>query len=557
MRIGDFYADPELLRAQVLLRAARRRARARSSGALRVGSRQRVFQPARARRRRTTPREWSARLTDALLESSGVGSTGGMHGEDFEHDRHLRPSSIAQPWPFATMHGYSVYSAFARDRLDTNVVPFLCQLQQSFSGKRVLFTEFGNPECPPRTEPRRRLRVSRRRRDGTVCARRSRAPARARRARRVLVVLGRLRSGARFAAAVRPRAARAALRHRSQRRHASSPSRETLSQFAREARDVVDAAAAADCGRSRALRRTSGEHRREYRDVLRHACLKHARTLIVTGASSGIGRALALAAAREGFDVVLVARRAEHLEEVARSIRARGGSCAVVAGDVTRARRRRRASSTRRCTPSDESTCSSTTPAPARTARCSSKATPQIEAQWQLNVAAPLRIARAALPHLAATRGQLVFVGSGRRARPAAALRRLRAAKAAIRAAATQLRRELRARGIAVTYVDPGVVATEFHSSIGHRARPNGPVAAPERVARAILRGIAAAAPSLTPYLADGFTTLAEWSGTLADPIVRRFYTVRRASPSVVLRSDTDRAERSGAESEAAPKKQL
>ena len=47
------------------------------------------------------------------------------------------------------MHGYSVYSAFARDRLDTNVVPFLCQLQQSFSGKRVLFAELGNPECPP------------------------------------------------------------------------------------------------------------------------------------------------------------------------------------------------------------------------------------------------------------------------------------------------------------------------------------------------------------------------------------------------------------------------
>jgi endo-1,4-beta-mannosidase len=47
------------------------------------------------------------------------------------------------------MHGYPVYSAFARDRLDTNVVPFLCQLQASFSGKAVLFSELGNPECPP------------------------------------------------------------------------------------------------------------------------------------------------------------------------------------------------------------------------------------------------------------------------------------------------------------------------------------------------------------------------------------------------------------------------
>ena len=46
------------------------------------------------------------------------------------------------------MHGYSVYSDFARDRLDANVVPYLCQLQQSFSGKDVLFSELGNPECP-------------------------------------------------------------------------------------------------------------------------------------------------------------------------------------------------------------------------------------------------------------------------------------------------------------------------------------------------------------------------------------------------------------------------
>ncbi|HEX3456661.1 MAG TPA: hypothetical protein VHR97_01785, partial [Candidatus Baltobacteraceae bacterium] len=69
--------------------------------------------------------------------------------EDLEQDRNLRPSSMARPWIFPTMHGYSVYSKFARDRLDPEVVPFLCQLQQSFSGKPVLFSEFGNPQCPP------------------------------------------------------------------------------------------------------------------------------------------------------------------------------------------------------------------------------------------------------------------------------------------------------------------------------------------------------------------------------------------------------------------------
>jgi endo-1,4-beta-mannosidase len=146
--IGDFYADPELVRAQVYF-ARRVGERLRDHPALFAWDLGNEFSNLREPQNAGDAARWSARLTETLLESSGVAASGGMHGEDFDKDRRLRPSSIARPWPFATMHGYSVYSAFARDRLDTNVVPFLCQLQQSFSGKRVLFTEFGNPECPP------------------------------------------------------------------------------------------------------------------------------------------------------------------------------------------------------------------------------------------------------------------------------------------------------------------------------------------------------------------------------------------------------------------------
>ena len=75
--------------------------------------------------------------------------TAGTHGEDLTRDRSLRLSMLCAPYAFATMHGYSVYSTFARSRLDPEVVPFLANLAAAFSHKPVLFSEFGNPTCPP------------------------------------------------------------------------------------------------------------------------------------------------------------------------------------------------------------------------------------------------------------------------------------------------------------------------------------------------------------------------------------------------------------------------
>ncbi|HNX03872.1 MAG TPA: SDR family NAD(P)-dependent oxidoreductase, partial [Opitutales bacterium] len=60
------------------------------------------------------------------------------------------------------------------------------------------------------------------------------------------------------------------------------------------------------------------------------------KTAIVTGASSGIGRATALTLAREGAAVVLHARRQERLDEAAAEIAALGGKALTVAGDAGR-----------------------------------------------------------------------------------------------------------------------------------------------------------------------------------------------------------------------------
>lgn len=59
------------------------------------------------------------------------------------------------------------------------------------------------------------------------------------------------------------------------------------------------------------------------------------KVAIITGASSGIGRAAALLFARQGAKVVLSARGRERLEAVADEIRAAGGSVTAIAGDVS------------------------------------------------------------------------------------------------------------------------------------------------------------------------------------------------------------------------------
>lgn len=59
------------------------------------------------------------------------------------------------------------------------------------------------------------------------------------------------------------------------------------------------------------------------------------KTVVITGAGSGIGKALALRFARAGYGVVISGRRREKLEEVAQEIKASGGDVHIVAGDVS------------------------------------------------------------------------------------------------------------------------------------------------------------------------------------------------------------------------------
>lgn len=59
------------------------------------------------------------------------------------------------------------------------------------------------------------------------------------------------------------------------------------------------------------------------------------RTAVITGASSGVGAATALALAEIGMDVALVARRVERLEHLAARVSRHGRSVSVIAADLT------------------------------------------------------------------------------------------------------------------------------------------------------------------------------------------------------------------------------
>lgn len=60
-----------------------------------------------------------------------------------------------------------------------------------------------------------------------------------------------------------------------------------------------------------------------------------APTVLITGASQGIGKAIALLFAQKGYDVVLAARQADRLNAVAEEIRAKGRDALVIPTDVS------------------------------------------------------------------------------------------------------------------------------------------------------------------------------------------------------------------------------
>ena len=116
---------------------------------------------------------------------------------------------------------------------------------------------------------------------------------------------------------------------------------------------------------------------------------------LVTGASSGIGRAFARRLARDGADLILVARRKERLEEVARQIEEDGAAAEVFVADLATHEGSPRS---RGVPPPATWPRSSTMPAFRPTCPFVELDPDRAEAQIQVQVTAIVRLSRAVLP---------------------------------------------------------------------------------------------------------------------------------------------------------------
>jgi uncharacterized protein len=191
---------------------------------------------------------------------------------------------------------------------------------------------------------------------------------------------------------------------------------------------------------------------------------------VITGASSGIGEAIARKLAAQGLRVVLVARRQERLEKLAEQIRANGGAAGILTADLTREADRQRV--------------------------CEQEASADIlinnaglgwygygdEMSWktalemlQVNIEAVVQLSLTLLPKMRQRNtGHIINIGSISGSLPSQGVALYGATKSFLDNFSTALHRELSGTNVHVSVVRAGPVKTEFgaaalaHEHCGH-----------------------------------------------------------------------------------------
>lgn len=210
------------------------------------------------------------------------------------------------------------------------------------------------------------------------------------------------------------------------------------------------------------------------------------KRVLLSGATGGLGRAIAEALAGRGARLVLSSRREAELRELARSLPGTGGHEAIVsdlAGDNAAAQLVRDAGDV------DGLIANAALPA---TGRLESFSEEELARALRVNLEAPIMMARELGPRLAEKReGHIVLIASlaGKVGSPRSSI--YNATKFGLRGFAFGFREDMHPHGVGVSVVSPGFVreAGMFHDA-GSKSPPGLGTTTPRKVADAVVRAI-------------------------------------------------------------------
>ncbi len=218
---------------------------------------------------------------------------------------------------------------------------------------------------------------------------------------------------------------------------------------------------------------------------------------IVTGASSGIGREIAIELARRGAKLIVTARRADRLEELQATLRTLDAEAFVVVGDIVAAETRSTlvAAAKREFDGLDVVVNNAGIGALGPFVDASEDRNRQV---MEVNFFAPVELIRAAVPLLrAGHRPMIVNVSSVLGHRAVANKSEYCASKFAMHGFSDALRCELAGDGIDVLLISPSTTSSEFFEravdKVGdaslHTRRAMSPSVVAQKTVRAICRG--------------------------------------------------------------------
>ena len=222
------------------------------------------------------------------------------------------------------------------------------------------------------------------------------------------------------------------------------------------------------------------------------------RVTLITGASSGIGRATALKFGSEGARVTLVARSGDKLADVAGVIEASGGETQVVVADVTRE------DDVERIVRETVETFGGidvlvNAAGIIATGTIETTALEDWEYMMSVNVRGPFYLMQCAMPYLIERQGNVVNVSSVNGIRSFPGVLAYCVSKAAVDQLTRCAALEVASKGVRINSVNPGVTVTQLHRAGGmdeeayaaflehsKTTHPLGRVGQPEEVAELI-----------------------------------------------------------------------